>query len=148
MFVVNDTATTEIYTLSLHDALPILNDGQRGLLLANRGLPEYEVIDEREGATIALTLLRCVGWLSSLSLATRPNQAGPHIPTPEAQCPGRHVFHYSLVPHSGGWESAFVQAHRFARPLRALAVDGGRGQLPPPGRLPPLPPNALVVSAL
>src|SRR6202158_6565505 len=27
-FFFNDTATTEIYTLSLHDALPILADGQ------------------------------------------------------------------------------------------------------------------------
>src|SRR2546422_10907729 len=27
-FFFNDTATTEIYTLSLHDALPILSDGQ------------------------------------------------------------------------------------------------------------------------
>src|SRR3712207_7891171 len=26
-FFFNDTATTEIYTLSLHDALPILNEG-------------------------------------------------------------------------------------------------------------------------
>src|SRR3712207_8934959 len=29
-FFFNDTATTEIYTLSLHDALPILHDGQLG----------------------------------------------------------------------------------------------------------------------
>src|SRR6266516_7600008 len=28
-FFFNDTATTEIYTLSLHDALPISPDGQR-----------------------------------------------------------------------------------------------------------------------
>src|SRR3712207_7029537 len=28
MFFFNDTATTEIYTLSLHDALPILDDSQ------------------------------------------------------------------------------------------------------------------------
>src|SRR2546429_1393264 len=28
-FFFNDTATTEIYTLSLHDALPILRSGQR-----------------------------------------------------------------------------------------------------------------------
>src|SRR2546421_11374817 len=27
-FFFNDTATTEIYTLSLHDALPILSDGK------------------------------------------------------------------------------------------------------------------------
>src|SRR5260221_12023754 len=30
-FFFNDTATTEIYTLSLHDALPIYNDGFRAL---------------------------------------------------------------------------------------------------------------------
>src|SRR3712207_7246597 len=29
MFFFNDTATTEIYTLSLHDALPIFDAGQR-----------------------------------------------------------------------------------------------------------------------
>src|SRR5256885_13631233 len=29
-FFFNDTATTEIYTLSLHDALPILTPGQAG----------------------------------------------------------------------------------------------------------------------
>src|SRR5689334_23810657 len=33
-FFFNDSATTEIYTLSLHDALPILGLGQRGRELA------------------------------------------------------------------------------------------------------------------
>src|SRR5687767_1161000 len=33
-FFSNDTATTEIYTLSLHDALPILQVTQHGLKLA------------------------------------------------------------------------------------------------------------------
>src|SRR3712207_7217934 len=31
LFFFNDTATTEIYTLSLHDALPILRGARRGL---------------------------------------------------------------------------------------------------------------------
>src|SRR5262245_64554949 len=44
-FVLTDTATTEIYTLSLHDALPILTDGEaRGYVCENYGaqfrLPE------------------------------------------------------------------------------------------------------------
>src|SRR3989442_12485078 len=33
-FFFNDTATTEIYTLSLHDALPISGDRQRGVDLS------------------------------------------------------------------------------------------------------------------
>src|SRR3712207_8719556 len=43
-FFFNDTATTEIYTLSLHDALPISGDeGRRSVSVlgaARRGLPE------------------------------------------------------------------------------------------------------------
>src|SRR5229473_2743686 len=34
IFVFNDTATTEIYTLSLHDALPIFRAGHRAYLVA------------------------------------------------------------------------------------------------------------------
>src|SRR6516165_12646497 len=36
-FFFNDTATTEIYTLSLHDALPILCDGQPETTCLNQG---------------------------------------------------------------------------------------------------------------
>src|SRR3712207_8041340 len=40
LFFFNDTATTEIYTLSLHDALPILRRAPRalGLLVPRRGV--------------------------------------------------------------------------------------------------------------
>src|SRR2546427_7551219 len=48
-FFFNDTATTEIYTLSLHDALPISNEepvirAHRRDLPANRGRGEPEVL--------------------------------------------------------------------------------------------------------
>src|SRR3712207_2985022 len=36
-FFFNDTATTEIYTLSLHDALPIFTQGKIPYVLAHRG---------------------------------------------------------------------------------------------------------------
>src|SRR3712207_9336092 len=41
IFFFNDTATTEIYTLSLHDALPICEDvrGAHGLAAADRVQP-------------------------------------------------------------------------------------------------------------
>src|SRR3712207_8331418 len=35
MIFLNDTATTEIYTLSLHDALPISGDGRTEFLFRN-----------------------------------------------------------------------------------------------------------------
>ena len=125
-----------------------VSDGRRGLALANRGLPEYEVLDGPDGVTVALTLLRCVGWLSRSWLRTRPVQAGPLVPTPGAQEQGRHLFHYSLIPHEGGWERAFAQAHRFAVPLRAVFAAAGKGQLPPKGSLLSVRPESFVLSAL
>src|SRR5260370_831320 len=38
-FFFNDTATTEIYTLSLHDALPIYRAQRRAVLRARRSQP-------------------------------------------------------------------------------------------------------------
>jgi len=63
------------------------------LVLLTKGLPEYEASTEG----LRLTLLRCVGTISRPpGLPTRPVAAGPDIPTPEGQCPGRHVFEYAL----------------------------------------------------
>src|SRR2546421_2104903 len=43
-FFFNDTATTEIYTLSLHDALPICGpDGVRSYLVSELKLPPEQV---------------------------------------------------------------------------------------------------------
>ncbi|MEX0799632.1 MAG: glycoside hydrolase family 38 C-terminal domain-containing protein [Dehalococcoidia bacterium] len=126
-----------------------VSDGERGLTLANRGLPEYEALTERDGTTtLALTLLRCVGWLSRDDFRTRKGQAGPPLETPGAQMEGRWTFHYSLAPHAGGWEAAFGEAHRFARPLRAVRTERGIGALPPSGALVQIEPDALVLSSL
>lgn len=107
-----------------------VSDGHHGLMIANRGLPEYEVLREEGGATVALTLLRCVSWLSRDDLRTRPGHAGPMMFTPGAQMIGRWAFEYSIIPHEGDWTAAYREAHRFARPLRAIRVPGGAGQMP------------------
>jgi alpha-mannosidase len=107
-----------------------VNDGQAGLLVANRGLPEYEVIPGEEGVTVALTLLRCVGWLSRDDMHCRQGHAGTGLPTPGAQCLGTYTFEYALIPHCGGWENAYAQAHAFNAPLRAVAAPRSGGPLP------------------
>jgi alpha-mannosidase len=125
-----------------------VNDGQVGLLVANRGLPEFEVLDGEGGVTVALTLLRCVGWLSRDDFRTRRGHAGPMIATPEAQCPGRHVLEYALVPHAGTWAGVFPQAHAFAAPLRAVPAAVQAGPLPLEQSFVEVAPDSLVVSAI
>src|SRR3712207_7215776 len=46
-FVFNDTATTEIYTLSLHDALPIFGK-LKSLRLSEDEIPRFPRLDDRE----------------------------------------------------------------------------------------------------
>jgi len=124
-----------------------VNDGRRGVLLANRGLPEYEVLPGKAG--MALTLLRCVGWLCRADMTTRQGLAGPpFVEVPEAQCLGRHTFEYALVPHEGGWQRAFAEAHRFARPLQARLSASETASLPPQGSLIDVTSSKLVLSGL
>jgi len=77
-----------------------VQDTDRGLAVLNRGLPEFETFTESDGKVIfALTLLRCVDWLSRDDFPTRKNtNAGPTLHTPDAQCIGRHTFRYAVVP--------------------------------------------------
>ena len=131
-----------------HSGWVDVSDGRRGLLVAALGLPEAAVLPDESGAVVYLTLLRCVGWLSRDDLATRQGAAGPVVPTPSAQCLGRHVFHYSLVPHRGGWEEAATEARAFATPLRAVAVSARGSSLPPDLSFLSVTPTSLVVSAV
>ncbi len=89
-----------------------LTDGSAGLAIFNRGLPEYEVLQQAGGNTIALTLLRAVNRLSRGDLSTRPGgHAGPpEVATPDAQCLGEHVFEYAIAPHAGNWLQVYPAA--------------------------------------
>jgi alpha-mannosidase len=51
-----------------------------------------------DGRTIAITLLRAVGFLSRGDLTERPIHAGPELPTPSAQCEGERTYRYCVVP--------------------------------------------------
>ncbi|HEY3313445.1 MAG TPA: glycoside hydrolase family 38 C-terminal domain-containing protein [Anaerolineales bacterium] len=94
-----------------------------GLTLANRGLPEVEIIKTEAGTELALTLLRCVGWLSRDDLQTRRGHAGPGLETPGAQMPGHWEFDYALIPH-GEEQTGFAvaQARAFETSLRAIST--------------------------
>jgi alpha-mannosidase len=126
-----------------------ITNGHFGLMLANRGLPEIEALHSRDGKTeLALTLLRCVGWLSRDDLGTRKGQAGPSLAVPEAQLLGPHVFEYSVIPHEGSWEAAFPEAGAFAAGLRATCTSIHPGSLPWTASLVQVDEPAFVVSAI
>jgi mannosylglycerate hydrolase len=98
--------------------------GDQGLALsaANRGVAEVEALPGGDRAELALTILRAVGWLSRADLVLRPGPAGPLLPTPGAQVPGRHRAELSLRLHEVGDPRRIAEAHGFAWPPLAFAV--------------------------
>jgi mannosylglycerate hydrolase len=130
-------------------AFTCISDGKSGLTVANRGLTEVEILNNATGnAEIAVTLIRCVGWLSRDDFSTRKNHAGPPLETPGAQVPGTWTFDYSIIPHSGGWKNSFVQAFEFETPMRSIATGLHQGTLPVSGSFVVVTPGTFVISTV
>lgn len=81
-----------------------LEDESKGLAVACRGLHEHEVLRDGEN-TMALTLLRCVGWMGDWGI----------FPTPKMQLKGEHTLEYSVIPYARAERAkAYALAHSFA----------------------------------
>jgi mannosylglycerate hydrolase len=117
-------------------------------MVANRGLPEAEILRDGQGR-IALTILRAVGWLSREDLLARTSGAGPEIPTPDAQSLGHNRASYSIIPFAGDWltSHAYQIAEEYLAPLYGSATGAHAGDLPRDGGLIQLGgPHTLVLS--
>jgi len=127
-----------------------VSNGRIGLMVANRGLPEVEVIkpNRSDCSEIALTLLRCVGWLSRDDMPVRQGHAGPGFETPGGQMDGKWMYDYSVIPHKGDWKEAFQLAYSFETPLRAVVTAIHPGELTVEGSFISHAPEEFVISAV
>lgn len=122
-----------------------------GLAVLNRGLQEGEVVkDPRGRQAYALTLLRCVGWLSRPDLTSRRGGAGPTIATEDSQMQGEHLFEYALTTYAGSWRDAGIQpmAHSFAHPPMAWITNEHEGSHRGALELARISPASVIPSAL
>ncbi len=117
----DSTGWVEDPTPLMHQrAFTDLSSEGSGLAVLNRGLPSVEVYED---GTIALTLLRCIEWLSRDDLWVRRIAAGPLVPTPGAQCLGDYEYEYAILPHEGDWEHVYAPAYNYTAPLMARRAD-------------------------
>jgi alpha-mannosidase len=91
---------------------------------------EYELVDD--GAELALTLLRSVGYLSRNLHAMRPEPAGPQLPTPAAQSRGLRSVSLALMPYGGSWAAVPPAAETFRHDLLAVPGTGDPSLALPP----------------
>ncbi|TDL62751.1 alpha-mannosidase [Paenibacillus amylolyticus] len=99
-----------------------VSEQNAGLVVANLGLNEYEVLQDGRN-TIAVTLLRAVGELGDWGL----------FPTPEAQCLGEHTFKIEIIPHDGNGAAsgAYIEAYQFQVPWTLAQTEVHTGYLTP-----------------
>lgn len=94
-----------------------------GLVVANLGLNEYEILQDGRN-TIAVTLLRAVGELGDWGL----------FPTPEAQCLGEHTVRMEIIPYSGDpnmQTAAYSEAYQFQIPWTLCQTGVHTGSIAP-----------------
>ena len=96
----------------------------KGLALGLDGLREYGVLGD--GAQVAITLVRAVGWRSRGDLRERQRDVGPALETPSAQCLGARAYRYVVAPFSGpaGSEPAAAELRRALSPVVVARGDG------------------------
>lgn len=127
-----------------------LADGRQGFTVASRGCAEVEAVpEENQTTSLALTLLRAVGWLSRGDLALRPMHAGPALATPGAQVPGPHRVEFGFWLHADGDAQRTADAQRFGAPAWLFGADtGSHAPLRDGVRLLEIDDPAVVVSAI
>jgi len=107
-----------------HQNFVDLSDDDQGIAIMNKGLPQYEAVDDAD-RTIALTLLRCHRAWNSVRMARFYDEQGP-------QLQGTHTFEYAVFPHKGNWEKADVlyESEKFNLDCIVGTAGPGDGQLP------------------
>ena len=97
-----------------------LSDGKNGFAVLNKGLTQYEVIDNEE-RTIAVTLLRAITNWNSVRLAYYPDQTG-------TQLFGTHSFELAVMPHKGDWKEGECLTTAQLYNVNPLVVVAGPGE--------------------
>lgn len=104
-----------------------MEDAKGGLLVANRGLYEYEILED-QGNAVAVTLLRCVAEMGDWG----------YFPTPKAQQIGTFCLEFEVVPFAAGETGdAFREGYAFQEDLTVEQAGLERTFLRKPGQVKP-----------
>ena len=115
----------DVYPTAPHRIFTAVESAGVSAALMARGILETEVRRDSRGATILLTLLRCVGWLSRGDLRMRRGDAGPEIETPDAQEIGPHRFEFAITSGRAIDADLVQRSQSYAYPPRMFAARAG-----------------------
>ncbi len=97
MKIYDDSYAEEDISRYAMESFALFKGEKPKLLVTTRGIHEYESHLVKNETKVNFTILRSVGWLSRGDISVRKGNAGPELPTPEAQCIGEYNFRYSFA---------------------------------------------------
>ncbi|HUO05570.1 MAG TPA: glycoside hydrolase family 38 C-terminal domain-containing protein [Candidatus Binataceae bacterium] len=117
----------DVYPTAPHRTFTAVESPELSVAMMARGIYETEVRRDTTGATILLSLLRCVGWMSRGDLAMRRVDAGPEIETPDAQELGQHRFEFAIAAWQGNYTKSEITeiANAYAYPPKVFLTRSG-----------------------
>ena len=97
-----------------------LSDGKLGLALLNKGLREYEVMDDPD-RTIALTLIRTHRKYMTATEDMTPEELEKYT---GSHCIGTMEYKYALYPHHDEWYDGEVLQQAYQHKIGLIAIQG------------------------
>jgi len=97
-----------------------LSDGKMGLAVLNRGMREYEVMDD-SSRTLALTLIRTHRAYMTANGDMTPEEYDQYTGLHSF---GPHSFEYAIYPHAGDWRSGGVLDAAYDFKVNLVAIQG------------------------
>ena len=114
-----------------HKYSGLKDDSENGLVILNKGLPQYEIYQE-ETTKLAVTLLSCVGAMGNTDLKYRPGRrSGSTDKTPDSQMKGVYTLEYAFMPVQSGSDYR-QEAEKYINPMMGIAFAefSNEGNLP------------------
>lgn len=117
----NETWSERYYAIyNQHNFCGVKNCEGKGFIIANKGLPQYEV-DNGETTKLCITLLSGVGYMGNENLKYRKGRrSGAFCGTPDAEMLGEFDTEYSFMPFSK-YDNFYSQAECYINPIYAFS---------------------------
>jgi mannosylglycerate hydrolase len=111
-----------VYTTHFQGDGSFIKDDEGSFWFSSNGAHEIELLNTSSQSVMAVTLHRSVGYLSVSNGSIRRPQAGPHVPTPGAQCLRSMKWECSIGVQKGDTGEILRMIKASSHPIYAVPV--------------------------
>ena len=102
---------------------------KEAMLILNKGLVTYEILDDEGVPTIAIPLITTMDFMGKQDLLDRPGRrSGLHIPTPDSEMIGTYEYEYAILFSNDNNFASLADDYQL--PITTIQKKNAEGSLP------------------